>query len=241
MNKYSKKQWSNPFPDYVKVHSQTARILLLSISAFVVIGLLYAYVRFVVLDIRIDKYANYPDLVKIYPAALEIAQEENSSARLVMVGVYGFDEEYEERLDYISRFYFCSPTDDWTLMFDVERKFRLFKENIETGKMKQISRTKQDLISPNCQEQIIDEQVINIDQIVEILKSKIPENSLKILEEKPRLLWVSKDDDSHLIWEAIFKFNYADHALRIVYNATTGEARDFKEMVYPKNLQFGRP
>ena len=242
MKKHERKPWSNPYPNPVKTHRETARVVLLSISAFVVIGFLYVYVRFVVFDIPIDKYAYFPDLVKIYPTTLEIAQEENSSARLVMAVVYGFDVEYEERLDYISWFYFCSPTDNtWTLKFDVKHKFRFFKEDIEVGNMEKISRTEQDFISPNCQEQIIDEQQIDIDQIVEVLHSKIPENSLEIIEELPRILRVSKDDNSHLIWEAIFKFNYADHALTIAYNATTDEVQGFEEINFPDNLQFSRP
>jgi hypothetical protein len=242
MIKHSRKSWNNPYPKSVKTHRVTARIVFFLIAAWLIIGLSYTFVRFIILDIRIDKFAYFPDLESLYKPTLKIAQKKNPTAKLAMVWVYVFDDVDDERLNYTTRFYFCSPEDDsWTLSFEVERKLRLFRKNFEIKNMRALSTYQKGHLSPNCQSQIIDADQIDVDLIVETLRSKVSENSLEILEEMPRILWVGKDEKTHLLWEGTFRFYDEDYGIHISYDASDNEIKEIREGIYPYRMQIGLP
>jgi hypothetical protein len=97
------------------------------------------------------------------------------------------------------------------------------------------------IFSPECYRQSLNDMPTDLLPIIEGIRLGMPDYGPELLEEKPRVMWIIRDEHSHVLWKAIYKFLDEDRALNIVADTTSGKFLEVEEMLYPYTWQLGLP
>jgi hypothetical protein len=189
---------------------------------FGIIGIVYAFTRAAIVDPETVRFHHFPEVQTMYPVALTAALEERPDARSIIIEVVSHERLYEEALEYETRFYFCSPTDDtWLLGLGAVRHFNPLGGDIKLTRLN-VSDSEYLFYTSSCDRYSIGGLNYGIESVVDSMRSSLPEGELAGLEIKPRWMKLTRNQQGILQWEAVFKYAWADYALRIVFDAEKG-------------------
>jgi|GEM_PF-6962121 len=231
-------EWNNPYPRWVKTHTKTARDWVIIAAILITLGLIYAYVRVLILGPYSGNFRHFPEMNAVYPVALETAKEANPKAQLAMIEImgrrnYDFQERFDPALDYKTEFYFCSPEEDgWGLQVEVRKVKRgIFRTGYDI-RTRGPSNQFKEYLSANCIEHLIHEVPENTKKIVEYIRENIPYGTLSLIEPVPHVLWMKSERDIGNYWGALFKYRHADLAYGILLDSSGNVLKEAGEVGY---------
>ena len=232
------KQWSSPYPKWVKSHSLGATHLLIAFVVIISLGLLYAYMRVLILGRYAGKFQNFPDIGLLYPVAKDIALGENPKAQLAMITIVGREyfkayEVWDEELTYSTSFYFCSPDDEWTMQIDVAEDRKVFRKQGKVLIKRVVPGNLQSHFLPDCSVHAIDEVPQSFKPLVDFLRGYIPTKDLMVLEPVPRFIWMKSNQDVGVYWTAFFRYDDEDRAYGLMVDERGNELKKESELVDP--------
>jgi hypothetical protein len=225
----------SPYPKWTKAEGQWARLWLIAVVLFVIVGILYSFIRAAIADPETIRFRYFSAVEAMYPTALATALEEKADARLVSAQVVSYQPMHEEALEYETRFYFCSPTDfAWALRLKTTRRSKLWG-GVKLTRLGDVPNSETLPYALSCDFYSIEESSYNTESVVEQMRSALSESQLEGLETKPRWMRLARDEQGSLQWAAVFKYNGEDYALRIVLDTESGAVELVEELVFPEH------
>jgi hypothetical protein len=216
-------QVRNPYPKWTRAEGQWARIWLVAVVLIVAVGILSSFLKVYLVDPKVVGFRRFPEMEEVYPVALAAAQEDHADAILAIVEIVSYEGVAEETLEYETRFYFCSPTDDtWALEVGVVRRFKLLGRDAEIRRSREIPYSSVIFSGLVCDDHSIDEMAYEVEHTSEAMRLVLSEEQRENLEIMPRLMELARNEQGALVWTAVFKYSRVNCALSILLDTESG-------------------